>query len=61
MSGNLLVDRYNTYNKMAFKIHYYYTQLLQHIHDLEKEFPDNWEIKVFVKSDAPPGSEGLTV
>lgn len=53
LPGVLVVDRYNGYNKAPCKIQYCYAHLLRDIQDLEKEFPDNNEIKAFVQSAAP--------
>ena len=52
LPGVLGVDRYNGYNKTPCNIQYCYAHLLRDVEDLEKEFPDNNEIKVFVQSAA---------
>ena len=49
----LVVDRYNGYNKMPCEIQYCYSHLLREVEDLEKEFPDQTEIKTFVSVVAP--------
>jgi len=48
--GVLVVDRYNGYNKMPCSIQYCYAHLLRAVKDLEKEFPENAEIKSFVEA-----------
>jgi len=48
--GVLVVDRYNGYNKMPCSIQYCYAHLLRTVKDLEKDFPENAEIKSFVKA-----------
>lgn len=47
--GILVVDRYNGYNKMPCLIQYRYAHLLRDVKDLEKDFPENAEIKSFVE------------
>lgn len=51
--GVLVVDRYNGYNKMPCSIQYCYAHLLRTVKDLEKDFPENAEIKSFVEALAP--------
>jgi len=53
LPGVLVVDRYNGYNKAPCQIQYCYAHLLRSVQDLEKEFPDNEEIKTFVGAIAP--------
>jgi transposase len=48
--GLLVVDRYNGYNKMPCSIQYCYVHLLRAVKDLEKDFPENTEIKSFVEA-----------
>jgi len=48
--GVLVVDRYNGYNKMPCSIQYCYAHLLRTVNDLEKDFPENAEIKSFVET-----------
>jgi hypothetical protein len=50
LPGVLVVDRYNGYNKMPSKIQYCYAHLLRTVKDLEKDFPENAEIKSFVEA-----------
>lgn len=51
--GVLVVDRYNGYNKMPCLMQYCYAHLLRTTKDLEKDFPENVEIKSFVEALAP--------
>lgn len=51
--GVLVVDRYNGYNKLPSTIQYCYAHLLREVQDLEKEFPQEPEIKTFVAAAAP--------
>lgn len=53
LPGILVVDRYNAYNKMPIKIQYCYAHLLRTLEDIEKEFPDETEVKLFVSELAP--------
>jgi transposase len=53
LPGVLIVDRYNGYNKVPCAIQYCYAHLLRNLKDIEKDFPDNAEIKSFVQSLAP--------
>jgi len=48
--GILVVDRYNGYNKMPCSIQYCYAHLLRDVKDLERDFPENAEIKSFVEA-----------
>ena len=50
MPGILVVDRYNGYNKMPCSIQYCYAHLLRDVKDLERDFPENAEIKSFVEA-----------
>ena len=50
LPGVLVVDRYNGYNKMPCSIQYCYAHLLRAVKDLEKDFPENAEIKSFVEA-----------
>jgi hypothetical protein len=51
--GVLVVDRYNGYNKIPCSIQHCYAHLLRIVKDLEKNFPENAEIKSFVEALAP--------
>lgn len=53
LPGTLVVDRYNGYNKTPCNIQYCYSHLLREVEDLDKEFPDQVEIKTFVSIVAP--------
>jgi len=53
LSGVLVVDRYNGYNQMPCSIQYCYAHLLRDVEDLEKNFPENSEVKSFVEALAP--------
>ena len=53
LPGVLVVDRYAAYNKAPCAIQYCYAHLLRDVQDLEKDFPDNEEIRAFVETLAP--------
>jgi transposase len=53
LPGTLVVDRYAAYNKAPCKIQYCYSHLLREVQDLEKEFPGEAEISIFVAISAP--------
>jgi transposase len=59
LPGVLVVDRYNGYNRAPCRIQYCYAHLLRNIQDLEKEFPDNAEIKTFIGRAAPLLAEAM--
>lgn len=61
LPGVLVVDRYNGYNKSPCNIQYCYAHLLRDIQDLEKEFPDNEEIKSFVEKSTPLLAEAMNL
>ena len=61
LPGVLVVDRYRGYNKMPCNIQYCYAHLLRDVQDLEKEFPDNEEIKTFVPAAAPLLTEAMNL
>jgi transposase len=48
LPGTLVVDRYHAYNKAPCFLQYCYAHLLRDVEDVEKEFPDNPEVKNFV-------------
>lgn len=48
LPGSLVVDRYAGYNKILCALQYCYAHLLRDVEDLEKEFPESEEIKIFV-------------
>ncbi len=53
LPGVLVADRYNAYNKVPCKIQYCYAHLLRDTTDLEKDFSDNSEVRIFVATVAP--------
>jgi len=61
VQGVLVVDRYNGYNKMPCSIQYCYAHLLRTVKDLEKDFPENVEIKAFVKALAPQLANAISL
>jgi transposase len=48
LPGTLVVDRYHAYNKAPCFLQYGYAHLLRDVEDVEKEFPDDAEVKHFV-------------
>jgi transposase len=52
-AGVLVVDRYAGYNRAPCAIQYCYAHLLRDLQDLEKEFPDQAEVRSFVQTVAP--------
>ena len=61
LPGVLVVDRYNGYNKMPCSIQYCYAHLLREVKDLEKNFPENTEIKSFVEALAPQLANAISL
>lgn len=61
LPGVLVVDRYPGYNRVPCAIQYCYAHLLRTIRDLEKEFPDNGQVKTFVATAAPLLSEAMSL
>lgn len=59
--GVLVVDRYNGYNKLPVEIQYCYAHLLRTVKDLEKDFPENMEIKSSVETLAPQLANAITI
>lgn len=53
LPGTLVVDRYHVYNKAPCFLQYCYAHLLRDVQDLEKEFPENQEVRNFVNTLAP--------
>lgn len=53
LPGVLVVDRYNGYNKVPCSIQYCYAHLLREFEDLEKEFPDDNDVKTFTSVAIP--------
>jgi transposase len=61
LPGVLVVDRYDGYNKMPCSIQYCYAHLLRTVKDLEKNFPENAEIKSFVEALAPQLTNAISL
>ena len=61
LPGVLVVDRYNGYNKMPCSIQYCYAHLLRTVKDLEKDFPENAEIKSFVEALVPQLANAISL
>jgi transposase len=61
LPGVLVVDRYGGYNGLPSKIQYCYAHLLRDVKDLEKDFPDNPEIKAFVGALAPQLANAISL
>jgi hypothetical protein len=61
LPGVLVVDRYNGYNRMPCSIQYCYAHLLRTVKDLEKDFPENTEIKSFVEALAPQLANAMSL
>lgn len=59
LPGALLVDRYAGYNKIPCALQYCYAHLLREVEDLEKEFPESQEIKIFTSVMAPLLTEAM--
>ena len=59
--GVLVVDRYNGYNKLPVEIQYCYAHLLRTVKDLEKDFPENAEIKSFAEALAPQLANAISL
>lgn len=53
LPGTLVVDRYSAYNQAPCALQYCYAHLLREVEDLEKEFPENTEVRAFVGTMAP--------
>jgi len=53
LEGVLVVDRYQGYNRAPCPLQYCYAHLLREVQDLQKEFPDQVEVSVFVSIFAP--------
>lgn len=53
LPGVLVVDRYAGYNKVPCSIQYCCAHLLRDVQDLEKEFPEEPEVRRFVAVTAP--------
>ncbi len=53
LPGVLVVDRFKGYNKVPCAIQYCFAHLLREVEKLEKDFPDDKEVTVFVSTMAP--------
>lgn len=53
LNGVLVVDRYKGYNRAPCPLQYCYAHLLREVQDLQKEFPGQVEVSVFVSIFAP--------
>jgi transposase len=53
LPGTLVVDRYNAYDKATCALQYCYSHLLRGVEDVEKEFLEVAEVKIFVGVLAP--------
>jgi len=53
LPGTLVVDRYSAYNKAPCALQYCYAHLLREVKDLEKQFPEQEEVRTFVGVLAP--------
>lgn len=61
LPGVLVVDRYNGYNKMPCRIQYCYAHLSRDVKDLEKDFPDDPEVKSFVEALVPQLANAMSL
>jgi len=61
LPGVLVVDRYNGYNRTPCSIQYCYAHLLRTVKDLEKDFPENTEIKSFIEALAPQLANAMSL
>jgi len=59
LPGVLVVDRYNGYNKLPVQIQYCYAHLLRDVEKLEKDFPDEKEVKSFTGTLIPLIAEAI--
>lgn len=53
LNGVLVVDRYKGYHRAPCPLQYCYAHLLREVQDLQKEFPEEVEVSVFVSLFAP--------
>jgi transposase len=53
LAGVLVVDRYNGYNRAPCALQYCYAHLLREVEELDKEFPDQPEVRRFTASLIP--------
>ena len=59
LGGTLVVDRYAAYNHAPCAIQYCYAHLLRDLEDIQKKFPQEGEVSVFVDALAPLLSEAM--
>lgn len=53
LSGVLVVDRYNAYNRVPCALQYCYAHLLREVEDLANELPDHSEVTAFTATMIP--------
>jgi len=53
LPGTLVVDRYHAYHKAPCALQYCYAHLLRDVQNMEKEFPEQPEVRTFVNTFAP--------
>ena len=53
LRGVLVVDRYAGYNRSPCALQYCYAHLLRDLEDLDREFPDQAEVRAFVQAVRP--------
>ncbi|MGI0013521.1 MAG: IS66 family transposase [Nitrososphaera sp.] len=59
LSGVLVVDRYNAYNRAPCALQYCFAHLLRELEDLAKEVPDHSEITAFTATMIPLLSQAM--
>ena len=59
LAGVLVVDRYNAYNKLPVTLQYCYAHLLRDLEKLEKDFPDEEEVKSLTGTLVPLLSQAM--
>jgi transposase len=59
LTGVLVVDRYNGYNRVPCSLQYCYAHLLRAVEDLAHEFPDQAEVQVFTAMLIPLLAEAM--
>jgi len=60
LPGDLVVDRYQAYNKAPCRLQYCYSHLSREVKDLHKEFPQDAEVQTFVGRFAPLLSQAMS-
>jgi len=61
LPGDLVVDRYQAYNKAPCRLQYCYSHLSREVKDLHKEFPQDAEVQTFVGRFAPLLSQAMSL